>query len=83
LSDDEAMEIKLRLMGSLRDRMPPGCAGRIELPQDVTLRELLTILDIPEERVQVISINSQFEHDRDRCLRENDEVTILPAVVGG
>ena len=75
------MQIKLRLMGSLRDRMPPS--GELELPDDTTIRELLTILDIPEKRVQVISVNNQFEHDRDRCLQSEDQVTILPAVVGG
>lgn len=75
------MQIKLRLMGSLRDRMPS--AGELEIPEQTTVNELLEILEIPEKRVQVISINNQFEHDRDRLLQADDQVTILPAVVGG
>ena len=75
------MEINVKLIGSLRDRMPPG--GKLELPDKATIQDVLRVLDIPDQRVQVISINNQFERDRSRQLHSNDEVTVLPAVVGG
>lgn len=75
------MLIKLKLLGSLRDRLPPG--GELELPDDTTVQGLLRALDIPEKRVQVVSVNNQIEHDRQRCLNAGDKVAIMPAVVGG
>ena len=75
------MRIRLKLLGSLRDRLPPD--GEIDLPDSATVLALLQTLDIPEQRVQVISVNNRLEHDRQRCLQDDDLVTIMPAVVGG
>ncbi len=75
------MRVKLKLLGSLRDRLPVD--GELELPENATVQALLMALNIPEKRVQVISVNNQIVHDRQCRLNADDLVTIMPAVVGG
>jgi molybdopterin synthase sulfur carrier subunit len=77
----DAMQVKLKLMGLLRDKTPPG--GTLELPDGATLDDLLMSMQIPDTQVQVISINGKFERNRARALAADDEVTILPPVGGG
>ena len=75
------MQIRLKLMGSLRELMPPD--GLLTLSDSATVQEVLDTLGIPDQRVQVVSVNNKFEHHRGHQLQADDLVIIMPTVVGG
>ncbi len=76
------MKIHVKLMGTLKDRMPPD--GAIQLPDDdSTIENALTALKIPVDTVQVFSVNGSIERDLARQLQEGDELSVLPPVGGG
>lgn len=75
------MQIKLKLMGRLREQAPPG--NTLELPEGASIEDLLNHMALGEQDVQVISVDNQFVHDRSQPLAEGQQVTLLPPVVGG
>ncbi|MEO7156256.1 MAG: MoaD/ThiS family protein [Vicinamibacterales bacterium] len=75
------MQIRLKLMGVLKARTPPG--GEIELADGATIDDVLRALDIAPEKLKVFTVNGQFERDRSRMLAPNDELTVIPPVGGG
>ncbi len=76
------MKIHVKLMGTLKDRMPPD--GVIQLPDDdSTIGNALAALEITADTVQVFSVNGSIQRDLARQLREGDELTVLPPVGGG
>jgi sulfur carrier protein ThiS len=76
------MKIQVKLMGMLKDRLPPD--GAIQLPDgDSTIENALAALGIPVGTVQVFSVNGSIERDLARQLQEGDELTVLPPVGGG
>ena len=78
------MYIYVKLFSRFRAHLPAEARGQatLDLPDGATLAGLLDHLDI-SARVQLISVNDQPEPDRDRVLRDGDEVRIFPFVVGG
>jgi sulfur carrier protein ThiS len=75
------MKIHITLMGALREHAPSG--GTLTLDNAATVRDVLHRLDIDEQRVQVVSVNHHFEHNRDRLLQDGDRLIVMPVVVGG
>lgn len=75
------MEVSVKLMGMYRDRQPP--TGRLELPDPACIRDILQALDIPDDHVQIVSVNNRLEKDLGQPVTADDEVTILPTVTGG
>jgi sulfur carrier protein ThiS len=75
------MEIQVKLMGLLRDKMP--AEGRLTLTDDSTIADALAALNIPPESVQVFTVNGQLVRDRGHALASGDTLTILPPVGGG
>ena len=75
------MRIHTKLMGVLKDKTP--ASGQLDLPEQATIDDALTALDIPGESVQVFTVNGQLERDRHRTLADNDELAIIPPVSGG
>ena len=76
------MKIHVKLMGMLKDRMPPE--GTIELPDDdATIEKALAELEIPVDTVQVFSVNGSIQRDLAKRLQEGDELTVVPPVGGG
>ena len=75
------MRISVKLMGTLREKMP--ASGFLELEEGATVEDALTELEILSEHVQVTTVNGSFERDRKRVLAEGDELSAIPPVGGG
>ncbi len=80
------MTIELRLFASLRKHLPPGsprgkCA--LELPDGITIGEVLARMDIPHASAQMVLVNGDHDRDFDRALRDGDVLSIFPPVAGG
>ena len=75
------MNIRIKLMGVLREKAPPE--GPLQVQGDATIEDVLRQLDIPTTLVQVISINGQFQRDHSHVLSPDDELLVLPPVAGG
>ena len=77
------MQISLRLLGALRDLLPPEKKGRdlLDLPDGSILDELLASLAI-RGRFSV-SINDEIVNDRSRPLNDGDEIIIFRSAAGG
>ncbi len=75
------IEIRLKLMGMMRDKTPPD--GKLRLSDEATIQEVFETLDIAIADVQAVSVNHQFEHNFNRRLTADDELAILPIVTGG
>jgi molybdopterin converting factor small subunit len=77
--------IEVRLFATLAAFLPPGGrdgAGRVEVPEGTTPRELTRRLGIPPELERVTLVNG-LEADPDRPLRSADVVTVFPPLAGG
>jgi sulfur carrier protein ThiS len=75
------MQIRLKLMGMLKARMPPR--GALEVADGATIDDVLRALEIAPQTVRVFTVNGQFERDRTRVLAANDELAAIPPVGGG
>lgn len=75
------MQIRLKLMGMLKARMPPS--GALEVADGATIDDVLRALEIAPQTVRVFTVNGQFERDRTRVLAANDELAAIPPVGGG
>ena len=75
------MQIRLKLMGMLKARTPPG--GALEVADGATIDDVLRALEITSPAVRVFTVNGQFERDRSRVLAANDELVAIPPVGGG
>jgi len=75
------MQIRLKLMGMLKARTPPG--GALEVADGATIDDVLRALEITSPAIRVFTVNGQFERDRSRVLAANDELVAIPPVGGG
>lgn len=80
------MQVKVKLMGVLRSKLPPGSQGgraMIEAEVGTPVAAILERLGIAGGHVHLIMVNGAMELDRQRALGEGDEVTVFPPVAGG
>jgi sulfur carrier protein ThiS len=75
------MQIRVKLMGRLKAGTPPG--GTIAVADGATIADVLRELAIAPDAIQVVTVNGQFERDRNRSLAPDDELTVVPPVGGG
>ena len=75
------VRIGVKLMGMLKSKNPPD--GHLEVSDDVTIAEVLQMLEVAPDSVQVFSVNGQLERAATRKLTEGDELSIIPPVGGG
>jgi sulfur carrier protein ThiS len=75
------MQIRLKLMGALKARMPPG--GALEVADGATIDDVLRALGVDPQTVHAFTVNGRFERDRARALAPDDELTVIPPVGGG
>lgn len=75
------MRIRLKLMGMLKAKTPPG--GAIEVADGATIDDVLRALDIAPRTVRVFTVNGEFERDTRRVLASDDELSAIPPVGGG
>ena len=75
------MQIRLKLMGTLKARTPAG--GALEVADGATIDDVLHALGVSAPTLKVFTVNGQFERNRGRVLAPNDELTVVPPVGGG
>jgi molybdopterin synthase sulfur carrier subunit len=78
------MKIELRLYASLSRYMPERWKSSpvVEIPEDMTVKELLETVEVPLDAVKVIFINGLHAGESD-LLHDGDRVGVFPPVAGG
>ena len=75
------MNIKLRLMGMLKDKEPAD--NSLQVADGSTIQAVLISLDIDPESVHVFTVNGTLERDKQFQLSPDDDLTVFPPVGGG
>ena len=78
------MKIELRLYASLSRYMPERWKSSpvVDIPENMTVKELLETTEVPFGAVKVIFING-LHASGDEVLRDGDRVGVFPPVAGG
>lgn len=84
------MQITLKLYAHLGDLLPAGAKqnkAEIEVPESISLNELIDHFQIPRPMAHLVLVNGVFVCDMDRdqpfALKPQDAVAIWPPVAGG
>lgn len=80
------MHIRVKLMASLRVKLPPGAKNGVavlEVPAGATLTAALEKLGLAAGHIHLVMVNGAQEPDRSRPLAEGDELVVFPPVAGG
>jgi molybdopterin converting factor small subunit len=80
------MQVRVKLMGALRSKLPPGTQGGVaamEVEPGTTVADILGRLGLAGGQVHLVLINGGMETDRQRPLSEADELKVFPPVAGG
>ncbi len=77
------MQVRVKLMGTLRSQLPPGGSGAVEAEPGTTVAALLARLGIDGVRIHLVMVNGEMATDRQRVLADGDDVTVFPPVAGG
>lgn len=59
-----------------------GEAVLVELPDEATVGDLLSELDVPREQVKIVFVNGTVQK-QDYSLSDGDEIGLFPPVGGG
>ena len=78
-----SMVVSVKLMAVLRGKLPPGGKASVELEPGATVASLLDKLGIGAAHVHLVMVNGEMEPDRQRLLKDGDELTVFPPVAGG
>jgi len=78
------MQVQVKLMGTLRGRLPPEAKGatRLDLDPGATVAVVLDRLGVAGQ-VHAVMVNDDMEPDRGRVLADGDSLVLLPPVAGG
>jgi thiamine biosynthesis protein ThiS len=77
--------VSVRLFATLRRYYPDldiGEAMPVEIEEEMTLADLLQQLELPEDQVKIVFVNS-IVREADYELEEGDDLGIFPPVGGG
>ena len=79
------MQVRVKLMASLRSRVPAAQAGRAapEVAAGTSIQGVLEVLGIPPGHVHLVMVNGEMEPDRTRQVVDGDELTVFPPIAGG
>ena len=79
------MKVSVRLIATLRDKLPEGTTGNtceIEIPAGSAIEDVLRRFDIANDHTNVILVNGRVP-DPGQELSEGDVVAAFPAIAGG
>ncbi len=80
------MNVRVKLMGTLRGKLPPGSSGgtaALDVDPGTTVAAALERLGVGGGHVHLVMVNGAMELDRQRLLADGDELTVFPPVAGG
>ena len=80
------MRVQVKLMASLRNKLPPGSQGGVtslELDPGATITAALERLGVMQGQIHLVLVNNAMELDRSRALSDGDELVVFPPVAGG
>ena len=75
------MQVRVKLLGVLRGKQPPG--GALDVEPGTTVAGALDRLGVGGGHVHLVMVNGAMETDRQRPLADGDELTVFPPVAGG
>lgn len=79
------MKITVKLLASYRELLPEGTPGNfcvVDLPDQSTVAEILTMFDIPSGKESVVLVNG-LNSSLEQELHPGDEVCAFSAMAGG
>lgn len=79
------MKLSISLFATLRKFAPPVARNgefTLEVPQGVTIRELLTLCHLPEQSVTVVMVNGMVA-PLGAAIEDEAEISIFPPLAGG
>lgn len=79
------MKIEVRLFASLVRYLPEGGGGHsntLEIPDGITLGQVVKLLRIPEEMPAIHLINGR-DAGFDQAVKDGDVVSLFPPLAGG
>lgn len=74
------MPVTLRPIGHLKEMV--NNQPELTVPAGITIRQALTLVNIPSEVVALVVINGTHQTDKDTVLNDGDVVKLM-AVIGG
>lgn len=74
------MKVKIKLFATLRNYGPDE--QETELPENATLEDALTLLNLPE-KIPVLKIVNGEHRNLKHLLKEGDEIALFPPIAGG
>ncbi len=80
------MQVRIKLMATLRNKLPPGSTGgiaQLELDPGTSIAAALERLGIQSGHIHLVTVNGTMEPDKSRVLKEGDELAVFPPVAGG
>ncbi len=80
------MQVRVKLMASLRSKLPPGSTGgvtQLQVKPGTSVAAALEQLGVPSAHIHLVTINGDMEPDRSRVLIDGDELVVFPPVAGG
>jgi molybdopterin converting factor small subunit len=80
------MLIRVKLMASLRNRLPPDAKGgtaEVQVEPGTTIAGVLDKIGVGGGHVHLVMVNGAMETERQRTLTDGDELVVFPPVAGG
>ena len=79
------MKINVKLMATLRSKLPPETKGitQLDLDPGATVLTVFERLGIDAVGIHAVMVNEEMELDRSRALADGDSLVLIPPVAGG